>query len=209
MPQRRLFTNAKRSETPPSSPPRGASCLEALGCDFRAEPVAYFEYEHLYELLKGARTAIEEASGLRLEQITLQPDTWLEELRDLLRPLPDLPAPEPPTLRPGCEPKGRAGTCRMPTIGVVAVTHFALDQSPEATLASALEALEITPFTSSFDILKATDPTIRDAAVPEGLADLRDKLVPPVPTGDDDSRTITAGYYTDSQSDTTTSQFVT
>ena len=181
---------AKRDSSVVPTPRR--FLLEALGCDFRAEPVAYFEYEHLYELLKGARTAIEESSGLGLEQITLQPDTWLEELRDLLKPLPDLPAPEPPTLRPGCEPKLRAGTCRLPTIGVVAVAHFALDQSPEATLASALEALEITPSTLSFDILKATDPTLRDAAVPEGLAELRDKLVPPVPTDDDGSRAITA-----------------
>ena len=182
---------AKRDSSVVPTPRR--FLLEALGCDFRAEPVAYFEYEHLYELLKGARTAIEESSGLGLEQITLQPDTWLEELRDLLKPLPDLPAPEPPTLRPGCEPKLRAGTCRLPTIGVVAVAHFALDQSPEATLASALEALEITPSTLSFDILKATDPTLRDAAVPEGLAELREKLVPPVRTDDDDSRAITAG----------------
>ena len=181
---------AKRDSSVVPTPRR--FLLEALGCDFRAEPVAYCEYEHLYELLKGARTAIEESSGLGLEQITLQPDTWLEELRDLLKPLPDLPAPEPPTLRPGCEPKLRAGTCRLPTIGVVAVAHFALDQSPEATLARALEALEITPSTLSFDILKATDPTLRDAAVPEGLAELRDKLVPPVPTGNDDSRAITA-----------------
>ena len=181
---------AKRGSSVVPTPRR--FLLEGLGCDHRAEPIAYFEYENLYDLLKQARTAIEGATGSGLEQIRLQPDTWFEELEGLFRPLSKIPSPESATLRPGCEPKVRPGTCRLPTLGVVAVVHYALDQRPYATLAGAIEELQIAPNTTSFDILKSVDPTVQKASVPEGLGDLRDKLVPAIPTGGDDSRISTA-----------------
>ena len=166
--------------------------LEALGCHQKAEPIAYFEYEDLYGLLEQARDAIEDAAGNGLEQISLQPDTWLEELAQVFEPLPAIPTPASPTLRPGCNPVLRAGTCRMPAVGVVAVAHFALVDQPNKTLAETLDHLEITTASQSLAILESVDPTIRNAPVPEGLSDLRDKLVPPIPTNTDDSIKITA-----------------
>ena len=166
--------------------------LEGLGLDRRAEPVAYFEYEELYGLLKIARTALEKASGLGLEQITLRPGTWFEELELLFRSLPDSQVPRLVTLRPGCEPKVRPGTCRFPTVGVVAVAHFALICHPGAPLARSLRELKIVRDTTSYGILKAVDPSIRTAAIPDGLGALRDKLVPVIPKEGDDGRMSTA-----------------
>ena len=166
--------------------------LEALGCHYKAEPVAYFEYEDLYQSLGQARRAIEDSAGLSLELISLPPDTWLDELTRVFGPLPPIPTAPDPTLRPGCNPVLRAGTCWMPSIGVVAVVHFALVDQPRRTLAETLDRLGISKTTPSLAILEAVDPVIRNADVPEGLEDLRDRLVPVGAGGSDDSTKMTA-----------------
>ena len=166
--------------------------LEAIGCHPKAEPIAYFEYEDLYTVLRHAREAIETGSNQGLEQNTLNPDKWLEDLTRILDHLPNIPTPATPTLRPGCEPSLRIRTCRMPTIGVVAVSHYALNNNPTSTLQDVLQGLNITPDTSSTQILEATDPHTRNAPIPEDLIDLRDKLVPPQPDANHDSPSGTA-----------------
>ena len=60
--------------------------LEAIGCHPKAEPIAYFEYEDLYTVLRHAREAIETGvvRSALLDRVGLILDT-LREVATILR----------------------------------------------------------------------------------------------------------------------------
>jgi len=159
--------------------------LEGLGCDRRADPIAYFEYEVLYEALGEARRLMELTGGVGVESLRLSPDDWLGELESVLAPTAAVAVPGLTTLRPGCEPKVRPGTCRLPTVGVVAVAHFGLSDDPSRSLGEVLGGLGIEPGMTSIQVLEEVDPRIRRLEEPTGLAALRDRLCPSIPGEDD------------------------
>lgn len=150
--------------------------VSALGCDRRAGPLAYWEWESLYSSLERTRTAI--ANRLDLSP-KVDAERWANQgartLEEVLRALDavsedeDLPVPAVPTRRAWCDPKV-VTRCRVPFVPLAAVTHAwgAMDR-PWFEVA---DELGLTAELTSWELLRKIDPVIRDAPAQAPVADV-------------------------------------
>ncbi|WP_425413684.1 DUF6197 family protein [Nitriliruptor alkaliphilus] len=150
--------------------------IAACGCDRRAGPMAYWEWQELHATLRRTREVVARHAGVPLgvnvEQWANQPSRTLEEVIGALHAVPvadDLPIPPSPSLRPWCDPKV-ASRCRIPYIPLAALVHAWGDR--DRPWSDVARSFELVAAMSSWDLLRAIEPSIRDAAPAEEVADI-------------------------------------
>ena len=147
--------------------------LMASGCHRRAEPVAYWEWESIYDALRAARSTVAayapHTATPDLERWANQPGRTLTEVLDALDAVPaseDVPVPPSATRRPWCHPDTVA-TCRLPFVplGVIVLAW----EDPERPWAEVAGQFGLTPYVTSWDLLRRLDPQTRHAPPFPGL----------------------------------------
>lgn len=96
------------------------------GCHRKAGPFAYWEWRHLGSELNEGWSRIEAALDVEsAERWSNTSGRMKQEVIDVLRQVAgrgDLETPDPPTLRPWCDPS-LVRTCRVPFVPLAAVVH--------------------------------------------------------------------------------------
>lgn len=150
--------------------------VTAVGCDRRAGPLAYWEWESLYASLESARRGIASRVDLPdrmdLEQWANQRPRTAEEVLEALEAVPedeDVPVPAAPVVRPWCDAKV-ISRCRIPFIPLAAVTHAWGDMDrPWSDVAG---EFGLTAELTSWELLRRIDPTIRDTTASAPVAEV-------------------------------------
>ena len=147
--------------------------LTASGCHRRAEPVAYWEWESIYDALGAARSTIAayapHTTTPDLERWANQPGRTLTEVLDALDAVPaseDVPAPPSITRRSWCHPDTVA-TCRLPFVPLGMIVLAWGD--PERPWEEVVGQFGLTPEMTSWDLLRRLDPPTRHAPSPPDL----------------------------------------
>jgi hypothetical protein len=149
--------------------------VTACGCDRRAGPLAYWEWQGLHATLDSAREVIARHADISPvtdpEQWANQPTRTLAEVLEVLDAVPvaaDVPVPPEVSLRPWCDPKV-VSRCRIPYIPLAAIVHAWGDL--DRAWSDAVQPFELTAEMSSWDLLRTIEPAIRHETPGDGVAE--------------------------------------
>ena len=139
--------------------------VTACGCRREAGPLAYWQWEEVYGVLRAAREAVvahaDVPVGMELERWANQPSRTLEEVLEALTAVPDsadVPPPQELSPRPWCK-LTVASTCRIPFVPLAALIDAWEDH--ERPWSQVRDQYGLEPGVSVWEVLRRVDPVIR------------------------------------------------
>lgn len=140
--------------------------VTACGCRREAGPLAYWQWEEVYGVLRAAREAVvahaDVPVGMELERWANLPSRTLEEVLEALTAVPDsadVPPPQELSPRPWCK-LTVASTCRIPFVPLAALIDAWED--PKRPWSQVRDQYGLEPGVSVWEVLRRVDPVIRN-----------------------------------------------